>query len=132
EILRSGVPRAEHAKNSSRAVSVLYLDFDLATSCVLIGEGHTADREWKKSEFVTLCRCLLNDNSDHDFMLVYRNDQGQPHFAKAKNARVDPRISWAWETITGKSKSKIGIGFYPSNDMGMSRWGAIDFDAHDG
>src|SRR5205823_568442 len=65
-------------------------------------------------------------------MLVYRNDQGQPHFAKAKNARVDPRISWAWETITGKSKSKIGIGFYPSNDMGMSRWGAIDFDAHDG
>jgi hypothetical protein len=108
------------------------LDFEVATTCALIGEGRTADQEWTKRQFVELYRWLLNDNCEHDFMLVYRDHCGQPHFAKAKSARAERRITWAWETIIGKSKSKVGIGFYPSNEGRMSRWGAVDFDAHDG
>jgi hypothetical protein len=123
---------AEHAKNSHRAVSGLSLDFELATSCALIGDGQAADREWTKSQFIELCCWLLNDNCEHDFMLVYRDNQNQPHFAKAKKVTASRRISWAWDTITAKSKRKVGIGFYPSNSRQASRWAAIDFDAHDG
>jgi hypothetical protein len=99
---------------------------------MIAGEGRPADREWTRGQFIELCRWMFNDNCEHNFMLVYRDDCGQAHFAKAKNARVDRRMTWAWETIIGKSKSKVGIGFYPSNERRMSRWGAIDFDAHDG
>src|SRR4029077_20724921 len=42
------------------------------------------------------------------------------------------RASWAWGTITGKAKGQTGIGFYPSNPEGQSRWAALDFDAHNG
>jgi len=110
----------------------LSLDINLRTSCTLIGEGHTADREWTKAQFIDLCRWLLNDNYEHDFMLVYRDSNNEPHFTKAKKTTAPRRITWAWETISGKPKSKVGIGFYPSNGRQMSRWAAIDFDAHDG
>jgi hypothetical protein len=95
-------------------------------------EGRPADLEWTRGQFIDLCRWMFNGNCEHNFMLVYRDNCGQAHFAKAKNVRVDRRMTWAWETIIGKSKSKVGIGFYPSNERRMSRWGAIDFDAHDG
>jgi hypothetical protein len=113
-------------------VSALSLDFEVTTNCTLIGEGRMVDEELTKGEFVELCRYLHNNNRAHEFMLVYRDDYNQPHFAKAKNARVERRVTWAWDTIIGKSKSKVGIGFYPSNEERTSRWGAIDFDAHDG
>jgi hypothetical protein len=35
-------------------------------------------------------------------------------------------------TITRKAKGQTGIGFYPSNPEGQSRWAALDFDAHNG
>jgi len=113
-------------------VSELPLDFGFATGCTLIGEGRPADREWTKPQFLTLCHFMLNGNGEHDFLHAYRGADGQPHFAKAKKARVNRRITWAWETITGKAKSKFGIGFYPSDMKRMSRWAAVDFDAHDG
>src|SRR5205814_8845083 len=41
-------------------------------------------------------------------------------------------IAWAYDSITGKASINTGIGFYPRNAEGRSRWGAIDIDAHDG
>jgi hypothetical protein len=70
---------------------------------------------------------MLNGNGEHDFLLVYRGDDGQPHFAKAKKAQVNRRITWTWETIIGKAKSKVGIGFYPSDMRRMSRGPAWDW-----
>jgi hypothetical protein len=58
---------------------------------------------------------------------------GEARFAKAPYCnRADKRASWAWDTIIGKAKTKTSIGFYPSNENQMTRWGAIDFDAHNG
>src|SRR5262249_49600338 len=53
-------------------------------------------------------------------------------FKKSKRARADRRASWSWDTITERAKVKVGIGFYPSNQQGKTRWGAMDFDAHNG
>ena len=82
-------------KKGGPAVSALPLDFCLATSCTLTGEGRPADREWTKPRFIALCQFMLNGNGEHDFLHVYRGADDQSHFAKAKNARVDRRITWA-------------------------------------
>jgi hypothetical protein len=55
-----------------------------------------------------------------------------PRFVKAKSTTVEKRITWSWDTITGRAKHKVAVGFYPWNRRGESCWAAIDFDAHDG
>ncbi len=117
---------------STGCVNALSLDLGVASKCSLVGEGEFADRAWTKEDFRLICQHMLNGNSDCDFMLVYRDNAGEPCFVKAKRAKVERRVNWAWQTITGRSRSKVGIGFYPSNCDRRSRWGALDFDAHDG
>jgi hypothetical protein len=103
-----------------------------APTCTLIGKGQRADLIWTQDEFVAVCYYMLNENPSTHFILVYRDDTGIPHFVRSKSARVGPRIEWAWKTVTGRAKKKSGIGFYPCSQERMSRWGALDFDAHDG
>ena len=104
----------------------------LATNCVLIGHCSKADCVWTRDDFLTICELMLNGNAPTDFLLVYRDKENRPQFAKSKTAKADRRATWAWDTITGRAKSKVGIGFYPTNPEGKTRWGAMDFDAHDG
>jgi hypothetical protein len=75
---------------------------------------------------------MRNDNPPHEFLHVYCDPSGAARFVKAKHAQADRRARWSWDTITGKANHKVGIGFYPSNSRGQSRWAAVDFDAHDG
>jgi hypothetical protein len=103
-----------------------------APTAILIGEGQRADLIWTKGEFLTLCHYLLNGNGPTDFLQVYRDAEGSPKFAKSKRASMHRRATWSWDTIRGQTKSKVGIGFYPTNPEAQSRWGAMDFDGHDG
>jgi hypothetical protein len=103
-----------------------------APTAILIGEGQPADRVWTREEFLLLCNYMLNNNRLNEFLHVYRDSNGVPRFVKAKSARADRRITWAWDTITGRAKHKVAVGFYPWNHRGESRWAAMDFDAHDG
>src|SRR5689334_17796964 len=103
-----------------------------AEGCVWLGDGARADQVWTKQEFKSICRQMRNDNPAPRFMLVYRDKNGQANFKMAKTAPLGGRIDWAWNTIIGGVTRKVGIGFYPSNQNRMSRWGAMDFDAHDG
>jgi hypothetical protein len=103
-----------------------------APKVVLIGEGSRADRIWTRAEFLELCDLMRNDNPPHEFLHVYCDPDGVARFVKAKRAQADRRARWSWDTITGKANHKVGIGFYPSNSRGNSRWAAIDFDAHAG
>lgn len=65
-------------------------------------------------------------------MHVYRDELGNAKFVKSKCRKVVQRIPWAWDSITGRAKRSVGIGFYPFNQERMSSWAAMDFDAHDG
>jgi hypothetical protein len=103
-----------------------------APTAVLIGEGSRADLIWTRDEFLQLCDLLRNGNPADEFLRVYRDSEGAPHFVKSKSAKVEQIIDWSWDTISGRAKVKVGIGFYPWNSRGQSRWAAIDFDAHDG
>src|SRR5262245_53162252 len=75
---------------------------------------------------------MRNDNPADEFLRVYRDADGVSHFVKSKLAKVEQIITWSWDTITGRAKHKVAIGFYPWSSRGQSRWAAIDFDAHDG
>ena len=103
-----------------------------APDATLIGEGSRGDRIWTRGEFMQLCKIMRNGNDADEFLHVYCDPQGAPRFVKAKSPDVDKRITWAWDTITGRAKNKVAIGFYPWNSCGQSRWAAMDFDAHDG
>ena len=103
-----------------------------APTTVLIGEGSRADRIWTRDQFVRLCDLMRNGNPADEFLHVYCDPKGSPRFVKAKCPDVEKRITWAWDTITGRAEHKVALGFYPWNSRGQSRWAAIDFDAHDG
>jgi hypothetical protein len=102
-----------------------------APNAVLIGEGQPADRVWTREEYLLLCHHMLNDNPPNEFLHVYCDSNGAPRFVKAKSPDVEKRITWTWDSITGRATHKVAIGFYPWNCQGESRWAAIDFDAHD-
>jgi len=63
----------------------------LATNCVIIGHCDTADVVWIRPEFLALCEHLLNGNPPTEFMLVYRDEEDQPKFVKAKTAKAKRR-----------------------------------------
>jgi hypothetical protein len=99
---------------------------------ILIGEGSSADRIFTRDELVGLYELMLNGNPANEFLHAYCDSSGAPRFVKAKCAHAQRRISWSLDTITGRTKHKVAIGFYPYNQHGESRWAAMDFDAHDG
>ena len=108
-------------------------DFDgFAPSAILIGEGSRADRIWTRDQFIELCKIMRNGNDLTEFLQVYRGPEGAARFVKARSPDVEKRITWTWDTITGRAKHPVAIGFYPWTAQGQSRWAAIDFDAHDG
>src|SRR5207248_4247384 len=98
------------------------------SGAILIGEGRRADRVFTKAEFVSLCHYMLNENAQTEFLHAYIDSECSPRFVKAKSTHADRRIAWAWDTISGRAKRNIAIGFYPWNLRGLSRWGAMDFD----
>jgi hypothetical protein len=96
----------------------------LSTNCVLIGHFDKADVVWTRAEFLTLCEHMLNGNSQTDFLFAYRDKDNRPKFVKAKTAKANRYAPWSWDTIRGRAKHKVAIGFYPSNTGGKSRWAA--------
>lgn len=105
----------------------------LANNCYILGQAKRADVLWSERDFLALCEHMLNGNPLTHFLAAWTDkESGQARFAKATKCRADKRASWAWASITEKAKVKTGIGFYPSNAEGESRWSAIDFDAHNG
>ncbi len=105
----------------------------LANHFFIVGEGDRADVIWSEGDFLALCEHMLNENPPNHFLAVWIDKDGKPQWAKAPpRSRADKRAGWAWNTITEKAKVQTSIGFYPTNDKKESRWGAIDFDAHNG
>jgi hypothetical protein len=106
----------------------------LANSCYLVGQAKRADLVWSRGDFLALCEHMLNGNQSDHFLSAWVDSQtARACFCKAlPYKRADKRASWSWDTITEKAKVKTSIGFYPLNREGLTRWAAIDFDAHNG
>lgn len=59
---------------------------------------------------------------------------GLKSYCRSKNLKAHAAIQWATSTVFGKSKPGKHFAFVPysKNSNGVSRWGCLDFDAHDG
>jgi hypothetical protein len=60
----------------------------------------------------------------------FREVGGSKRYVKSKNVRFDRAISWAWSSIAGSPKSRLAFVPYSTNERQQSRWGGMDFDAH--
>ena len=98
---------------------------------VLSFQGRRANEVFTCHEWELLCRHLHNENASTTFVFGFRDAQGK-QYLKSRHRVFSKAISWAWSTITGKTMRKLAFVPYSSNEKKESRWGAADFDAHDG
>jgi hypothetical protein len=85
-----------------------------------------------KTQFVLLIKHMMNGNPISHFLAVWRDQDGNARFAKAKPHRdAETHARWTYDTITGNAKRKTSMGLYVKNKGNESTWAAIDFDAHD-
>ncbi|MEO6847789.1 MAG: hypothetical protein ABI254_11050, partial [Chthoniobacterales bacterium] len=96
------------------------------------GEQQRIDKIWTKGQFLSVCEHLHNGNGEHAFIIGFREKSGIVKYQRSKSKRVGVAASWAWASLNESTKSQIAIGFYSQNRFQKSRWGAIDFDSHDG
>ena len=90
-----------------------------------------ADAVWTRREWTALCEHLHNGNPRRHFVMGFRDAHGSKRYVRSKRLPVDRAISWAWGTIAGTAKSPLSFAPYAQNDAGKSRWGGLDFDAHE-
>lgn len=91
-----------------------------------------ADAVWTRAEYTALCEHLHNDNAPTHFVMGFRDNDGVRRYVRSKRLNVDRAISWAWTSIAGSPKSRLAFTPYARNQRHQSRWGGLDFDAHDG
>ncbi|MGA9451615.1 MAG: hypothetical protein WBW41_09790 [Verrucomicrobiia bacterium] len=91
-----------------------------------------ADACWTRSEWTAICEHLHNGNGAKHFVMGFRDNDGVKQYKRSKRWTVDRVISWAWSSIAGSPKSRLAFVPYSTNDRQQSRWGGMDFDAHNG
>jgi hypothetical protein len=94
-------------------------------------QGRTANIEWTRSEWTSICEHLNNENGDCRFVMGFRK-HGLKQYVRSRHVPMKRAISWAWSSICGNTKTPMAFAPYSSNNRKQSRWGALDFDAHDG
>jgi hypothetical protein len=79
-----------------------------------------------------LVKHMMNGNPVSHFLTVWRDQDGNARFAKAKPHRdAETHARWTYDTVTASAKCKTSMGLYPKNKDNESTWAALDFDAHD-
>jgi hypothetical protein len=99
---------------------------------VLSWQPRRADAVLTRSEWTSLCEHLHNGNGTTQFVMGFRDNDGVKQYKRSKKWPVDRAISWAWSSIAGSPKSRLAFVPYSTNDRQQSRWGGMDFDAHNG
>jgi hypothetical protein len=94
-------------------------------------QGRPADVEWTRAEWTGICEHLHNQNGDFRFIMGFRT-HGLKDYKRSKRVPVSRAISWAWDSIRGRANDRMAFVPYSMNNRKQSRWGALDFDAHDG
>lgn len=90
-----------------------------------------ADDVWTRAEYTALCEHLHNENGETRFVMGFCNSEGHKDYVRSKRLKVDRAISWAWSSIAGSPKSRLAFVPYSQNGRHQSRWGGMDFDAHE-
>ena len=97
---------------------------------VMDWQRRRADVVWTRIEWMALCQHLHNGNGPTQFVMGFRAADGCKKYVKSKKHLVDRAISWSWDSIARAPKSRLAFVPYSVNDQQQSRWGGMDFDAH--
>ena len=89
-----------------------------------------ANEVYSQIEWTALCEHLHNDNGTTHFVMGFRNKDGCKKYVRSKKLPVGRAISWSWGSIAGSPKSRLAFVPYSVNGLQQSRWGGMDFDAH--
>lgn len=89
-----------------------------------------ADAVWTQSELTALYEHLHNGNGSTHFVMGFRDKDGCKKYVRSKKLPVGRAISWSLQSIAGSPKSRLAFVPYSVNDQQQSRWGSMDFDAH--
>ena len=100
------------------------------TLAVMNWQPKRADAIWTQSEWSGLCEHLRNGNGTTHFVMGFRDNDGCKKYVRSKKLLAHRAISWAWSSIAGSPKSRLAFVPYSTNDRQQSRWGGMDFDAH--
>lgn len=99
---------------------------------LLSWQPRSASMVWTRREWTALCEHLHNDNPSYHFIMGFRGDDRGKRYVRSKRLTVQRAIDWAWASIAGSPKSRLAFSPYASNERQESRWGGLDFDAHNG
>lgn len=102
------------------------------TLAILSWQPRRADAVWTRCELTALYEHLHNGNGTTHFVMGFRDKDGCKRYVRSKKLPVHRAISWAWSSIAGSPKSRLAFVPYSTNDRQQSRWGGMDFDAHNG
>jgi hypothetical protein len=105
-------------------------DTDANPLAFLSWQPKRADAVWTRHEWTSLCEHLHNGNGTTHFVMGFRDADGCKKYVRSKRLRVDRAISWSWQSISGSPKSRLAFVPYSTNERQQSRWGGMDFDAH--
>lgn len=97
---------------------------------VLSWQPKRADAVYSQIEWTALCEHLHNENDSTHFVMGFRNKDGCKNYVRSKKLPVGRAISWSWGSIAGSPKSRLAFVPYSVNAQQQSRWGGMDFDAH--
>lgn len=97
---------------------------------VMSWQPKRADEVYTQIEWTALCEHLHNDNGPTHFVMGFRNEDGCKKYVRSKKLSVGRAISWSWGSIVGSPKSRLAFVPYSVNTQQQSRWGGMDFDAH--
>ena len=97
---------------------------------VLSWQPKRADAVYSQIEWTALCEHLHNENDSTHFVMGFRNKDGCKKYVRSKKLSVGRAISWSWGSIAGSPKSRLAFVPYSVNAQQQSRWGGMDFDAH--
>ena len=85
-------------------------------------------------EAVRLYTHLHNGNGPFEWSFAFRGSGDKPTYVRSKTKADDVGIRWSVKTSFARGRVSKPIAFmpYPRNAAGLTCWGALDFDAHDG
>ena len=125
---------AESARRPAKRLRLRAQRADAGTSplAILSWQPQRADAVWTRGELTALYEHLHNGNGITHFVMAFRGADGCKKYVRSKRLPVGRAISWAWSSILGTAKTKLAFVPYSTNDRQQSRWGDMDFDAHQG
>lgn len=101
---------------------------------LLSWQSRRADAVWTDAQALVLYGHLHNGNGETAWVMGFRDGEGRPCYRRSAKVPARRGMTWAWNTVKGRTKPGKQLAFVPYAQTldGLSRWAAMDFDAHDG